>query len=106
MKTIGYLLVALLPLTANAVTYPVDVEQQLNGAEITVTPQTIDRDFAGLLLLNYGGTAAVCTAVFQNGPEAPRTRRTALQPGERKALTSKFKRDVIRLRIKLTCQPE
>ena len=70
MKTIGYLLVALLPLTANAVTYPVDVEQQLNGAE------------------------------------APRTRRTALQPGERKALTSKFKRDVIRLRIKLTCQPE
>ncbi|MBS67047.1 3-phosphoglycerate kinase [Stutzerimonas stutzeri] len=106
MKTIGYLLVALLPLTANAVTYPVDIEQQLNGAEITVTPQTIDRDLAGLLLLNYGGTAAVCTAVFQNGPEAPRTRRTELQPGERKALTSKFKRDVIRLRIKLTCQPE
>lgn len=78
MKTISYLLFALLPLAATAATYPVDIDQQLNGAEITVTPQTIDRDLAGLLLLNYGETAAVCTAVFQNGPEAPRTRRTEL----------------------------
>ncbi|HCA62647.1 MAG TPA: 3-phosphoglycerate kinase, partial [Pseudomonas sp.] len=98
MKTIGYLLFALLPVAASAATYPVDIDQQLNGAEVTVTPQVIDRDLAGLLLHNYGETAAVCTAVFQNGPEAPRTRRTELQPGERKALTSKFKRDVIRLR--------
>jgi hypothetical protein len=106
MKTIGYLLFALLPLTAHAATYPIDVDQQLNGADINVTPQVIDRDLAGLLLLNYGETAALCTAVFQNGPEAPRTRRTELQPGERKALTSKFKRDVIRLRVKLTCEPQ
>ncbi|MCQ4294690.1 3-phosphoglycerate kinase [Pseudomonas stutzeri] len=106
MKTIGYLLFALLPLTANATTYPIDVDQQLNGADINVTPQAIDRDLAALLLLNYGETAAVCTAVFQNGPEAPRTRRTEVQPGERKALTSKFKRDVIRLRVKLTCEPQ
>ena len=106
MKTIGYLLFALLPLAANAATYPIDVDQQLNGADINVSPQAIDRDLAGLLLFNYGETAAVCTAVFQNGPEAPRTRRTELQPGERKALTSKFKRDVIRLRVKLSCEPQ
>lgn len=106
MKTIGYLLFALLPLTASAATYPIDVDQQLNGADINVTPQAIDRDLAALLLLNYGETPAVCTAVFQNGPEAPRTRRTEVQPGERKALTSKFKRDVIRLRVKLTCEPQ
>ncbi len=106
MKTIGYLLFALLPFAASAASYPVDIDQQLNGAEVTVTPQVIDRDLTGLLLHNYGETAAVCTAVFRNGPEAPRTRRTELQPGERKALTSKFKRDVIRLRIKLTCEPK
>ena len=86
MKTIGYLLFALLPSAASAASYPVDIDQQLNGAEVTVTPQVIDRDLAGLLLHNYGEMAAVCTAVFRNGPEAPRTRRTELQPGERKAL--------------------
>ena len=103
MKTIGYLLFALLPVAASAATYPVDIDQQLNGAEVTVTPQVIDRDLAGLLLHNHGRRRP-CTAVFQNGPEAPRTRRTELQPGER--ATSKFKRDVIRLRIKLTCEPK
>ena len=44
-----------------------DIDQQLNGAEVTVTPQVIDRDLAGLLLHNYGEMAAVCTAVFRNG---------------------------------------
>ncbi|WP_313024965.1 3-phosphoglycerate kinase [Pseudomonas lopnurensis] len=106
MKRLSYLFLALLPLAATAASYPVELEQQLNGAEITATPESIDRDLAGLLLLNYGQAPAVCTAVFRNGPEAPRTRRTELQPGERKALTSKFKRDVIRLRIKLTCEPK
>mgnify|MGYP002712876093 CR=1 FL=1 len=47
MKTIGYLLFALLPVAASAATYPVDIDQQLNGAEVTVTPQVIDRDLAG-----------------------------------------------------------
>src|SRR5690606_17147232 len=103
---LSYMLFALLPLAAVAATYPVELEQQLNGAEINATPEAIDRDLAGLLLLNYGQTPAVCTAVFRNGPEAPRTRRVELQAGERKALTSKFKRDVIRLRITLTCEPK
>ena len=47
MKTIGYLLFALLPFAASAASYPVDIDQQLNGAEVTVTPQVIDRDLAG-----------------------------------------------------------
>lgn len=105
MKRRCYLLLALLPLSAVAVTYPVDLEQQLNGAEIMASPETIDRDMAGLQLHNHGQTAARCTAVFRNGPEAPRTRRVEMQPGEQKILTAKFKREVIRLRIQLTCEP-
>lgn len=107
MKNIRYSLLALLlPLTASAATYPIDVDEQLNGAEIMATPQAIDRDLAAVELHNYGQSAAVCTLVFRNGPETPRTRRTELEPGERKALSSKFKRDIIRLRIQLSCEPK
>jgi len=99
-------LLAMFPLTALAVSYPVEVEQQLNGTEVLVSTEIIDRDMAGVLLQNYGATPVACSAVFRNGPEAPRTRRTTLQAGERKPLTAKFKRDVIRLRIKLTCEAQ
>ncbi|MCQ4314279.1 3-phosphoglycerate kinase [Pseudomonas stutzeri] len=97
---------AIIPLSALAVSYPVELEQELNGAEVLATTETIDRDMAGLLLQNFGERPVECTAVFRNGPEVPRTRRTTLASGERKPLTAKFKRDVIRLRVKLTCEPE
>ena len=97
---------AIFPLSALAVSYPVDLDQELNGAEVLVSTETIDRDMAGLVLQNYGDREIGCTAVFRNGPEAPRTRRVTLHAGERKPVTAKFKRDVIRLRIKLTCEPQ
>lgn len=97
---------AIIPLSALAVSYPVEVDQELNGAEVLVTPESIDRDMAGLVLQNYGGRPVECSAVFRNGPESPRTRRITLAAGERKPMTAKFKRDVIRLRIKLTCTPQ
>jgi hypothetical protein len=97
---------AIIPLSALAVSYPVELEQELNGAEVLATTETIDRDMAGLVLQNFGERPVECTAVFRNGPEVPRTRRTTLAAGERKPLTAKFKRDVIRLRVKLTCEPE
>lgn len=103
---IAVLAVAIIPLSALAVSYPVEVEQVLNGAEVLATTETIDRDMAGLMLQNFGDRPVECTAVFRNGPESPRTRRTTLDAGERKPLTAKFKRDVIRLRIKLTCEPQ
>jgi len=96
----------IIPLSALAVSYPVDVEQELNGADVLATTETIDRDMAGLMLQTLGTRPVDCTAVFRNGPEAPRTRHTALAAGERKPLVAKFKRDVIRLRIKLTCEPQ
>nr|MBF0681233.1 3-phosphoglycerate kinase [Pseudomonas sp.] len=105
MKRLCCAVLAIFPLTALAVSYPVELEQELNGTEMLVSTETIDRDMAGVLLQNYGPVAVNCSAVFRNGPEAPRTRRTTVQAGERKPLTAKFKRDVIRLRIKLTCEP-
>lgn len=106
MKRICFAALAIIPLSALAVSYPVELEQELNGAEVLATTETIDRDMAGLMLQNFGKRPVTCTSVFRNGPEAPRTRRTTLQSGERKPLTAKFKRDVIRLRVKLTCEPE
>lgn len=104
-KTTAFVL-AMLPVAALAVTYPVEVDKTLNGAEIGVTTETIDRDMAGLLLYNYGSTTASCTAQFNNGPEPARTRRVEVKPGERMPMTAKFKREILRLRIKLTCEPQ
>ncbi|CDM41616.1 hypothetical protein [Ectopseudomonas oleovorans] len=101
MKKIICYLFAFLPLAAHA--YPIEVEKQFNGAEVSATTQEIDHNMAALMLYNYGQSEAECSAVFRNGPEAPRTRRTVLAPGASSNMTVKFTRSVIRLRINLTC---
>lgn len=101
MKRICCLLFALAPLGAHA--YPIELDRQLNGAEVSATTQEIDHDMAALMLYNYGQSEAECTAVFRNGPEAPRTRRTVLAAGASSNMTVKFSRSVIRLRVQLTC---
>ncbi|MDH1867477.1 3-phosphoglycerate kinase [Pseudomonas sp. NY15364] len=101
MKKIICLLLACMPLAAYA--YPIEVEKQFNGAEVSATTQEIDHNMAALMLYNYGQSEAECSAVFQNGPEAPRIRRTVLAPGASNNMAVKFTRSVIRLRIKLTC---
>ena len=106
MKRICLAVLAIIPLSALAVSYPVDIQQQLNGTEVLANASSIDRDMAALHLHNLGAEPVDCKAVFRNGPEAPRSRRTTLQAGEQKALTAKFKRDVIRLRIQLDCEPQ
>ncbi|WP_447590281.1 3-phosphoglycerate kinase [Aquipseudomonas campi] len=101
MKKLCIAVIALLPLTAFA--YPIEVEKQLNGAEVSATGQDVDSDIGSIMLYNYGRQAASCTAIFRNGPEAPRTRRTELAPGQTSNLTVKFARNIIKLRISLTC---
>lgn len=101
MKRVCCLLLALLPLGAYA--YPIELAKQLNGAEVSATTQEIDHNMAALMLYNYGQSEAECTAVFRNGPEAPRTRRSVLAPGASNNMTVKFTRSVIRLRVQLTC---
>lgn len=101
MKKFCCALIALLPLTAFA--YPIEVEKQLNGAEVSVTTQEIDHNMGAVLLDNYGQTAAHCKAVFRNGPEVPRTRKVLLAAGESSNMTVKFARSIIKLRVQLTC---
>ncbi|MGE8496415.1 MAG: 3-phosphoglycerate kinase [Pseudomonas sp.] len=101
MKNLCCALLMLLPLGAMA--YPINLEKQLNGAEVSATTQEIDHNMGAVLLYNYGETEAECRAVFRNGPEAPRTRKVVLAPGQNSSLTMKFTRSIIRLRIDLTC---
>jgi hypothetical protein len=102
MKKLSCALFALLPLATFAA-YQIDVESELNGAEVSYSTQEISGDMAAIFLVNQGRTDARCTAVFRNGPESPRTRKVTLKSGQEASLTSKFTRDILRLRIKLEC---
>ncbi|PZP23023.1 MULTISPECIES: 3-phosphoglycerate kinase [Pseudomonas] len=102
MKTMLFALAALMPLSCLAA-YPIEVEKQLNGAEITYSTQDIDYNMGAISLTNRGATEATCTLVFRNGPEAPRTRKASIEPGKTVNLTAKFARSIIRLRIQMTC---
>ncbi|MGE6791561.1 hypothetical protein SAMN05216206_0495 [Pseudomonas guineae] len=102
MKKLCCALLACLPLTVMA--YPIEVEKQLNGAEVSASTQEIDHNMGALQLYNYGRSEAKCTAIFRNGPEAPRTRKVSLAPGESSNLTHKSTRSIIKLRVKLTCE--
>ncbi|MEX6504198.1 3-phosphoglycerate kinase [Pseudomonas zhanjiangensis] len=101
MKKLCCALIALLPLGAFA--YPIELEKQLNGAEVSASTQEVDHNIGAIQLYNYGQSGAQCTAVFRNGPEAPRTRKAALQAGQSATLSIKFARSIIKLRVQLTC---
>lgn len=104
MKKFCCALITLLPLAAQA--YPIELEKQLNGAEVAASSQEIDHNMAAVRVQNYGERAASCKGVFRNGPEAPRTRSVSLAAGESGNLTVKFARSIIRLRVQLTCEPQ
>lgn len=99
------ILTATLLLPATGFAFPIDVEQQLNGAEIDIQSMDLGNNTGSVSLHNYGQRAAVCTARFRNGPESPRTRRARLGSGERAHLTARFSTTVIRLRVQVECQP-
>jgi hypothetical protein len=100
----GCVLLAMLPLTAFA--YPIDVQKQLNGLSIDYNAYDTDNDIASIQVNNYGTTDAKCTVVFNNGPEAPRTRKIEVAAGKHKNATAKFTRTIIKMRIDLTCTPK
>ena len=91
-----------LPLAAQA--FPIELEKTLNGAEVSASTQEVDFNMGAVQLYNYGRAPAECTAVFRNGPEAPRSRKVTLAPGQDALLTGKFTSQVIKMRIKVTCK--
>jgi hypothetical protein len=97
-----------LPMSAfsvSALAFPIELEKTLNGAEVSASTQEVDFNMGAVQLVNYGRAAAECSAVFRNGPEAPRTRKVTLQPGQDALLTGRFTAQVIKMRIKVTCKP-
>jgi len=103
MKRICCSLLLCLPLTALA--YPTEVEKSLNGMEIDVQTQDIGDTMGAVLLQNYGKQDVACSATFQNGPENPKVRKAVIPAGKTKNLTASFGRSIIKLRVKVTCNP-
>ena len=104
MKKFCCVVLAMLPLTAFA--YPIDVKKQLNGMDIDYNAYDTDTDIASIQVNNFGSTDAVCKVVFNNGPEAPRTRNIEVAAGKHKNASAKFNRTIIKMRINLTCTPK
>ncbi|MHC8304791.1 3-phosphoglycerate kinase [Pseudomonas sp. PB3P13] len=104
MRKFCCVVLAMLPLTAIA--YPIDVEKQLNGLSIDYEAFDTDEDIASIQVNNFGNTDAVCSVVFSNGPEAPRTRKIEVAAGKHAIATAKFNRTIIKMRMKLTCNPK
>lgn len=102
MRKISAILVLLLPSVAWA--FPFEVEQQLNGAEVDVQTMDLGNNMAAVSLQNYGQSAAVCKVRFRSGPEAPRTRKAQVKPGESAHVTARFNSTVIRMRVRVECQ--
>ncbi|QHF05862.1 3-phosphoglycerate kinase [Pseudomonas asturiensis] len=93
----------MLPLTA--VAYPIEVEKQYQGVKIDYVTHDVDQDIGSIAVSNFGDVDAKCAVVFANGPEAPRTRRVQVAAGKSVNVTARFTRSIIKLRIKLDCQP-
>ncbi|MDB5997021.1 MAG: hypothetical protein JWP42_4157 [Pseudomonas sp.] len=104
MKKFCCAVLAMLPLTAFA--YPIDEQKQLNGLSIDYNAFDTDTDIASIQVNNFGSTDATCKVVFNNGPEAPRTRNIEVAAGKHKTATAKFNRTIIKMRINLTCTPK
>jgi len=103
MKKFCCVLLAMLPLSAFA--YPIDVEKDLKGVQIDYNSHDTAYDIGNITVNNYGDVPAKCSVVFRNGPEAPRTRRVQVAPKSSTEVTAKFNREIVKLRIKLSCDP-
>ncbi|RON44746.1 3-phosphoglycerate kinase [Pseudomonas frederiksbergensis] len=104
MRKFCFVVLVMLPLTAFA--YPIDVKKQLNGMSIDYNAYDTDNDIASIQVNNYGSKDATCKVVFNNGPEAPRTRTVDVPAGKHKNATAKFTRTIIKMRINLSCTPK
>ncbi|AYF87727.1 MULTISPECIES: 3-phosphoglycerate kinase [unclassified Pseudomonas] len=104
MKKLCCALLVVLPTLAFA--YPIEVEKQYNGAELVYDTTDIDNNLAAINIQNVGGTTAECKVVFVNGPETPKVRKAVIESGKSAYLTANFNRAIIKLRIKLTCNPK
>ncbi|GFZ62707.1 3-phosphoglycerate kinase [Pseudomonas amygdali pv. eriobotryae] len=103
MNRLCCVLLVMLPVTAFA--YLIEVEKQYQGVKIDYVTHDVYHNIGSITVSNYGDVDAKCSVVFVNGPEAPRTRRMQVGAGQSVDASSTFNRSIIKLRIRLTCQP-
>ncbi len=80
---------------------PLEVNQDLGSLKVEVTSGWIGNR-VWVRLQNTDIFPVFCTAEFRNGPES-RTRRATVEPGKESLLTFAARREVVRMRVNLTC---
>jgi len=74
---------------------------ELNIEAVAIT----DGRLAGVRVTNRETFPVRCSAVFRNGPETGRARGTVIASAETRNLTWIPQRQVVRMRIELSCEP-
>lgn len=100
------LLVALSCLLADAASaYPADITVEAGELKLDARLHT-DGHFAIVQVSNLDEVTIRCEAEFTSGPERGRARRAIIAPGDSAALRWNPRREVVRLRITLRCEPQ
>lgn len=105
MKLLLWLLLVVGSSYANAVDdfMPIDLVGNYQDSGVKVKISNIS-NLAMLELENTSVDLLTCEGVFHSGPEPDVIRRVALKPGAEKAISAKFFRHVIKLRIAVNCE--
>ena len=99
------LVAALLALYATTVAaFPTELEVSAGSSQVSAAAES-DGRMAIVRVTNLESFAVVCSAVFRNGPETGRARPTTISPGDAGTLTWVPRRQVVRLRVELRCEP-
>lgn len=101
-KSLAAVSLALLATTAAA--FPTDLEINAEGLSVTAHTES-DGRLAFVHINNREAFAVRCEAAFRNGPEVGRVRRATLEAAESRSLSWMPRRQVIRVRVVLSCVP-
>jgi hypothetical protein len=96
--------VLLAMLAAGAWAFPIDLDLYAGGNNVATRVHS-DGRVAIIEVVNNEAFALRCEALFRNGPERGRTRRAIVAPGASASLTWTPRRNVVRLRAELYCEP-
>jgi hypothetical protein len=91
-------------LAGTAWAFPADLEIRPKELSIGAVVHS-DGRVAMVRVTNQEETALRCEAFFRNGPEQGRTRHAIVGSGDSTTLSWTPRREVVRLRIQLNCQP-
>lgn len=96
--------VSLALLATAAAAFPTDLEINAEGLSIAAQTES-DGRLAFIHISNREAFAVRCEAAFRNGPEVSRVRRATLEAAESRSLSWMPRRQVIRVRVVLSCVP-